>query len=380
MDKRSFPSIVLLTMNGLQFTESCLASMFENSKIPFQLILVDNGSTDGTVDYLRQVCRSTATDGFEHKLICNSENRGFAAGCNQGIKASDGDHIILLNNDTVVPPGWLEGLISTASSDDKIGMVGPLALYLSDLVDHITMSSMTKSDTWTIDYIKKLTGNALPYSDPEGLYRFAAEIATDGTNSVIDMEIISGFCMLLKRSAVEKVGLLDEGFIRGYQEDADYTWRFKAFGFRTVMALGLYVHHHTSATISANSLDMDLFKKSNLAYRMMKIEHNKRSEISETLQIPDTTISGKRYHIERLSYIKCVQGYSLELSATPDLGPSFTRSIKIKDWNFIDGSIAFGDEDSTFIDKVTLRPKILECMEKAITTYPKVARVNFIAR
>ncbi|RQW88751.1 MAG: glycosyltransferase family 2 protein [Geobacter sp.] len=96
-------SIVILTWNQLPFTKECLASIERHTPEPHEVIMVDNGSSDGTIPWLRELVQNRDN----YSLIENSENLGFSKGCNQGIKAATGTHILLLNNDTVVTPGWL---------------------------------------------------------------------------------------------------------------------------------------------------------------------------------------------------------------------------------------------------------------------------------
>jgi cellulose synthase/poly-beta-1,6-N-acetylglucosamine synthase-like glycosyltransferase len=97
-------SIIILTHNQLSFTEMCLHSLRLFTPEPNQLIVVDNHSTDGTVDFLRRQA--------DVQLIENATNRGFPAGCNQAIRIATGDQILLLNNDTIVTPGWLGRLLA----------------------------------------------------------------------------------------------------------------------------------------------------------------------------------------------------------------------------------------------------------------------------
>jgi len=99
-------SIIILTYNQLQYTKKCIESIFQNTRKPFELIVVDNGSTDGTVEYLESEVRDRNRT-VVIKIIKNSENKGFAGGNNQGIAAATGDYILLMNNDVVVTPGRL---------------------------------------------------------------------------------------------------------------------------------------------------------------------------------------------------------------------------------------------------------------------------------
>jgi GT2 family glycosyltransferase len=114
-------SVVIVTFNSLVFTKLCLESVLSNTDPGYELIVVDNRSTDGTVEYLRELAR-------EHShvtVVFNESNRGFAPANNQGLARATGRVLVLLNNDTIVPPGWLAGLSRTLD-DPAIGLAGPV--------------------------------------------------------------------------------------------------------------------------------------------------------------------------------------------------------------------------------------------------------------
>ena len=94
-------SIIMLTYNALGFTKKCIKSIFQNTKCSYEIIFVDNASSDGTVEYLNSLINNT-----NHKLIINKKNLGFSKGNNIGVKFATGKYIMLLNNDTLVPLGW----------------------------------------------------------------------------------------------------------------------------------------------------------------------------------------------------------------------------------------------------------------------------------
>ncbi len=108
-------SVIILNWNGRAYLENCLAALQSQTYPAFEIIVVDNGSTDGSVDWL----------GGHHpgvRVIANPENRGFAAGNNQGAQAARGDYLALLNNDTQVAPAWLAELARVLETDPQCGM------------------------------------------------------------------------------------------------------------------------------------------------------------------------------------------------------------------------------------------------------------------
>ena len=115
-------SIIILTYNQLAHTKNCLASIRQFTRPEeYEIIVVDNCSTDETVAWLKQQ--------KDIRAIFNNENKGFPAGCNQGIRIARGSEILLLNNDTIVTPNWLNNLKRALYSDASIGAVGPVTNY-----------------------------------------------------------------------------------------------------------------------------------------------------------------------------------------------------------------------------------------------------------
>ena len=121
---RGLTSIIIPCWNQLEFTRKCIAALFRQTGPNWELIVVNNGSTDGTADYLGgiQDCSPVPVT-----FIANGTNRGFPAAINQGLEYARGEHLVLLNNDVVVTDGWLGQLIGLAStpiatkSDDSNG-------------------------------------------------------------------------------------------------------------------------------------------------------------------------------------------------------------------------------------------------------------------
>ncbi|MGI6385863.1 MAG: glycosyltransferase family 2 protein [Desulfomonilia bacterium] len=113
-------SIIILTCNQLEYTKKCVESIQKHTPQPHEIIFVDNGSTDGTREYIEQL----ASDHEHIQLILNEKNLGFAAGNNQAIQKAGGDYLLLLNNDTVVTEKWLGTLIQHLNESPDTGMVG----------------------------------------------------------------------------------------------------------------------------------------------------------------------------------------------------------------------------------------------------------------
>ena len=217
-------SIIVVTCGQLEYTRLCLDSIKHFTAEPYELIVVDNGSTDGTVDYLR--LRQDIV------FIVNSENRGFPAAANQGIVAAKGEQILLLNNDTVVTRGWLRRMLETLHSDHRIGLVGPC----SNNVSGEQQVSVT-------------------YDRLESLDPFAQEWGLLHNGQTVDTDRLVGFCLLIRREVVDQIGLLDVRFGIGNFEDDDFCRRAQGAGYRAVIARSSFVHHFRHRTFLGNGVD-----------------------------------------------------------------------------------------------------------------------------
>jgi GT2 family glycosyltransferase/predicted Zn-dependent protease len=224
-------SVVILCCNELEYTRLCLESVLRHTRPPYELILVDNGSTDGTPVYLVEV---RARPGPERvAVIRNESNRGFPAGCNQGLAAARGRYLVLLNNDTVVTEGWLDGLVAWVVRDwPHVGLVGAVTNYTA-------APQQVEAG----------------YADLGGLEEFAARRRAAFAGQALRYPRLTGFCLLARREVLEQVGTFDERFGLGYFDDDDLSLRVREAGYQLVIALDVFVHHFGSRTFAALGVD-----------------------------------------------------------------------------------------------------------------------------
>lgn len=216
-------SIVVVTHNQLAYTRMCVDSVLLRTDESFELIFVDNGSTDGTVEYLRSL--STA------KTLFNTENRGFAPAVNQGLQVAQGEQVVLLNNDCIVTTGWLTSLLEALYSSARVGMVGPVSNCVSG-------------------------EQQVPAGYPvlAALDGFAWERCKHP--ELCSTTRLVGFCLLFRRSVLEAIGALDERFRIGCYEDDDFCRRALEAGFDLKVARHVFVHHFGSATFKGAGIDL----------------------------------------------------------------------------------------------------------------------------
>jgi len=286
-------SIIVLTYNEVAYTRACLESLRRSTALPYELIVVDNGSTDGTPAYLRTVAGA--------KLVLNERNRGFAGGCNQGLALARGRYLLLLNNDTLLPAGWLERLLagladghqsdrgSTVAPADLerpgrglIGIAGPrsntaagaqLVKEVGYAVEAPPPFDPLGAAGWVAGQGEALPGGidsphhpvsshrpaeqqgeALP-GGIDSLDAYARAFARQRRGRRFTVEGIIGFCMLIRREVVSLIGGFDERFGIGNFEDYDYCLRARLAGFRIVVVDDCFVHHYGSRSFAGNRID-----------------------------------------------------------------------------------------------------------------------------
>ncbi len=218
---RSKISVIILNWNGKHYLERCLSSTLKQTYPNFEVILVDNASTDGSVEFIRERFP-------EVKVICNEKNLGFAAGNNIAIRATQGEYIATLNNDTQVDPHWLEELVSAAESDPKIGMCASKMLFLHrpEIINSTGISLDKACIAWD---------------------RRGGERNEGDENEPIEVFGPCAGAALYRREMLEQVGLFDEDFF-AYLEDVDLAWRARLMGWRCLYVPTAKVYHVHSAT------------------------------------------------------------------------------------------------------------------------------------
>ncbi|MBI5621659.1 glycosyltransferase family 2 protein [Candidatus Falkowbacteria bacterium] len=207
-------SIIIANWNGREVTERCLRSIFDTAKgLTFEVMVIDNGSTDGSVEMIKK-------NFSQVRLILNPTNTGFVFANNQGMAASRGDFVWLLNNDTVVRPDALQNFVAYMRAHPRVGVAG-CHLVNPDGSHQYSVRRLPK----LFDQIIVLTKmhNFFP-----GLLKQHLQFDFDFSREQ-SVEQVMGACLMIRREVIQQVGLLDKN-IWSWFEDVDYCQRVRAAG------------------------------------------------------------------------------------------------------------------------------------------------------
>lgn len=219
-------SVVIVNWNGKPYLQGCLPSLLSQTYPYFEVILVDNGSTDGSVEFVSRTFPQI-------RLIENPENIGFAAGSNIGIEVAKGDYIATLNNDAQADRRWLEELVAPMEADHRVGMCASKILFADR--PHTIESMGINLDKAGIAW-----------------HRFGGREESEVVDNEEPSEVF-GPCAaaaLYRRKMLDEIGYFDEEFF-AYLEDVDLAWRARLMDWRCLLVPRAKVHHKHSATTKA---------------------------------------------------------------------------------------------------------------------------------
>jgi GT2 family glycosyltransferase len=235
-------SIIIPHYNGIRILDECLDSLKECRYPHLEILVVDNGSTDNSVQFLQ--------DNYPRvRIIRNLENLGFAEGCNRGILNASGDLVLILNNDTIHEPDWIKHLTATLLSDPAIAIVQPKILSYQNR--HVFDYSGASGGF--IDYF------AYPFA--RGRIFYTIERDSGQYDEKREIFWASGTAFLARKEIIVKAGLFDTIFF-AHMEEIDLDWHIHQLGYKIVVEPKAVIYHRSGYT-----LHMESYKKKYLNHR-----------------------------------------------------------------------------------------------------------------
>lgn len=223
-------TIIVPVFNALEFAQKCVASMYDAvSQVPFEIIVIDNGSDENVLSWLRSESRQR--DNLWYVSV--SSNLGYARGVNLGIKQARGQYIVLASSDILVTSHWLDSLVAIMASQPDIGVLSPL----TNRVGH-----GPQRDPLAVNM------------QPEDRELYAAKIAPSAEVEVVTTPLIF-FCVMVRKQVASLLGGLDEGYALGNFEDDDFCMRARSGGYKLAVAKNTFVYHFGMKTFAANHID-----------------------------------------------------------------------------------------------------------------------------
>lgn len=199
-------SVIVPVWNGYPYLAPCLNALLSQNYPDLEVIAVDDASEDESTTLIAGRYPTV-------RLISMARNRGFAAACNVGLQAAHGSLLVLLNQDAEVQPGWLDALVACHQEQGMIGVAGSKAFYPDGRLQHAGGYVDCRGETGHV-------GNG--------------EADVGQYDELRDPDFVTGASFAISRTALDRTGLLDEGFGAGYYEDVDWCYRVRAAGFRAV--------------------------------------------------------------------------------------------------------------------------------------------------
>ena len=223
-------SVIVLNLNGRECLSECIDSVLRSRFVDFELILVDNGSTDSSA----LAAKAQYAQDRRVRVIENGVNLGCAGGCNAGIQAARGGILVVLGNDTVVAESWLDHVVPLFASDPGIGAAqGKLVSYW----DPVLLDGTGCFIDW----------HGCPRERGGAFLKQSAERDSQTTADIEDIFACGLTCMFLRREAVQRAGAFDDDFFV-FCEDLDLSWRIRLAGYRIVLVPDCVVRHKRSQT------------------------------------------------------------------------------------------------------------------------------------
>lgn len=234
-------TIIIVNWNTKNYLEKCLSSIF--SHIPVEnilVIVVDNASTDGSAEMVQSQFPSV-------ELIQNSQNVGFAPGCNQGIKRADSEYILLLNSDCeITSPNFFNEVIFVFEHNQKIAIAGPIIIYPNGKLQSAGQRFLT---------LKRVFLEQVLFTTAPIFAKSLESVEHLKRNAPFEVDWISGSCLFARKSIFEQIGYLQDSLFM-YAEDMELCFRVQNAGYSVVIVPTVSIIHYKSKSTNKNLSDV----------------------------------------------------------------------------------------------------------------------------
>jgi GT2 family glycosyltransferase len=249
-NKNPLVSILVLNYNGMNFLKECFDSLKECNYSNFELVLIDNNSTDDSVVFIQENYPDV-------RIIQTLSNAGYSRAYNLAFREVKGKYLILLNNDVHVTPDWITRLVEVAEKDERIGALQP--------------KIRSSIDDGYFEYAGASGGFIDKYGYPflRGRIFYTIEEDTGQYDDMVDVFWTSGAAMFIRASALEKSGDLDETFVH-HMEEIDLCWRLHLAGYRLRVVPQAVIYHYAGATIKSDSFKKLYWNHRNNIFMLIK--------------------------------------------------------------------------------------------------------------
>ena len=238
----SLVSIVIVNWNGLKYLHECLSSLLNQTYRPIEIILVDNASTDGSVDFVREHIPSV-------RIFQNSKNLGFAEASNIGIMKSKGELIALFNQDAIANKDWLANLVEVIESSEEIAAVAGKVYYWGDKYGkNAVFCTWSKIDPYT----------ASPYN-------------FTGNEPQAAVDYLSGCAMLVKKEIINEIGLFDTGYFL-YFDETDWCARMIRAGYKLIYVPNAIVRHVVSGSLENSQIKAEYMIRNGIRFALKNFD------------------------------------------------------------------------------------------------------------
>jgi GT2 family glycosyltransferase len=238
-------SVIIVNWNTRDILRDCLRSVFDQTcELAFEVVVIDNASSDGSAAMVKSEFPQVI-------LIENQDNRGFAAANNQGIALAKGRYVLLLNPDTIVLDQAVQKTIKYADQHPDIGVVGCQVHVDAETIQRTCMMFPS-----VLNLVIQKSGLARFF--PRSRLWAREQMGWWDRKSERDVDVVSGMYMLVRRAAIDQVGLMDEDYFI-YAEETDWCYRFKKAGWRCVFAPVARIIHRDGGGKSTAQISVKMF-------------------------------------------------------------------------------------------------------------------------